>query len=148
MFKGEKNKANVDSPERLNRLVSGTKLDGDLSTESSIRVDGTIKGDLKCNGKLVLGVEGNIVGNVVTTQAEIEGNVEGDIQVEDLLILQKTAVVKGAIQTTRLIIEDGAQIGGNVQTGDLPKVSNTGKAPSKNGQPDPSPAQDESDVVY
>lgn len=147
MFKGEKNKANnVDSPERLNRLVSGTTLEGNLSTDSSLRVDGTINGDVNCNGKIVLGVEGVIVGNVVSTQAEIEGNVEGDIKVEDLLILQKTAIVKGTIQTGRLVIEDGAQMGGNVNTGDLPKVANDSKSAKKNSKP--SSAPEESDVVY
>ena len=146
MFKGDKNKANVDSPERLNRLVGGTSLDGNLKTESSLRVDGTINGDVVCNGKIVLGVEGTIVGNVVSTQAEIEGNVQGDLRVEDLLILQKTAVVKGAIQTGRLVIEDGAQIGGNVQTGDLPKVSTQSKPSNQKTQNASAPQ--ESDVVY
>jgi cytoskeletal protein CcmA (bactofilin family) len=145
MFKGDKNKANVDSPERLNRLVTGTKLEGNLTTESSLRVDGLINGDVQCSGKIVLGTEGVIVGNLVSTQAEIEGNVEGDLKVEDLLILQKTAIVKGAIQTGRLVIEDGAQIGGNVSTGDLPQVSNTSKK-SKNN--DANNAPEESDVVY
>lgn len=148
MFKGEKNKANVDSPERLNRLVSGTKLTGDLITESSLRVDGRIEGNITCNGKIVLGTEGTVVGDVVTTQAEIEGNIEGDLKVEDLLILQKTAVVKGAIQTGRLVIEDGAQIGGNVQTGDLPNIPKAASsANKKNGKATPEPEQS-SDVVY
>lgn len=148
MFKGEKNKANFDSPERLNRLVTGTKLTGDLVTESSLRVDGRIEGNITCNGKIVLGEQGIVVGDVVTTQAEVEGNIEGDLKVEDLLILQKTAVVKGAIQTGRLIIEDGAQIGGNVQTGDLPNIpkSTTSKS-KKNSSPSPEPEQS-SDVVY
>ncbi len=146
MFKGEKNKANVDSPERLNRLVSGTSLDGNLTTESSIRVDGTINGDVTCNGKIVLGTEGSIIGNVVSTQAEIEGSVQGDLQVEDLLILQKTAIVKGAIKTGRLVIEDGAQIGGNVQTGDLPKANSQPSSAKKNAKNAASPQ--ESDVVY
>lgn len=145
MFKGEKSKANLDSPERLNRLVTGTKLEGNLTTESSLRVDGLINGDVQCSGKIVLGTEGVIVGNLVSTQAEIEGNVEGDLKVEDLLILQKTAIVKGAIQTGRLIIEDGAQIGGNVSTGDLPQVSNTSK---KSKNKDATNAPEESDVVY
>lgn len=146
MFKGEKSKGNVDSPERLNRLVSGTSLDGNLTTESSLRVDGTINGDVVCKGKIVLGVDGTIIGNVISTQAEIEGNVEGDIQVEDLLILQKTAIVKGAIQTGRLVIDDGAQIGGNVQTGDLPKVNSQSKTSKQ--KPNNTSAPQESDVVY
>jgi cytoskeletal protein CcmA (bactofilin family) len=120
MFKGEKNKPNNDSPERLNRLVSGTQLEGGLKTESNLRVDGRIIGNTQCNGKFVLGEKGIVNGNLNATTAELEGTIDGDIVVEDLLILRKTAIIKGGITTGRLIIEDGAKIGGSVQTGDIP----------------------------
>lgn len=120
MFKGEKNKPNNDSPERLNRLVNGTELEGDLKTESNLRVDGKIIGNTQCNGKFVLGEKGTVNGNLNATTAELEGTIDGDIVVEDLLILRKTAIIKGGVTTGRLIIEDGAQIGGSIQTGDIP----------------------------
>jgi cytoskeletal protein CcmA (bactofilin family) len=150
MFKGDKDKNNFDQPEKLNRLVVGTKLFGDLTTESSLRVDGSIQGNVNCSGKIVIGKEGNIVGDVISVQAEIEGSVEGDLKVEDILILQKTAIIKGAMSVGRLVIEDGAQIGGNVETGDISMVgtqnSKTDKAKSN---PTKADAKDQdSDVVY
>src|SRR5690554_6283563 len=116
MFK-EKNKSKVESPDRLNRLVSGTKITGDLTTKSSLRIDGEIHGNLTCNGKFVLGQEGIVAGNIVAVEVELDGTVEGDIHAEVLLILHQTAIVKGDIRTGRLVIEDGAQIHGKVQTG-------------------------------
>lgn len=121
MFKGEKSKGVVDSPERLNRLVSGTKLKGDLITESNLRVDGTIIGSVSCQGKFVLGELGKLEGNLVSLEAEIEGTIQGDLLVDGLLLLRKSANILGAVQTGRLVIEDGAQINGNISTGDLPK---------------------------
>lgn len=118
MFKGDKGKSNPDSPDRLNRLVSGTKLTGDLVVNSSLRVDGEVEGNIQCNGKLVLGKEGLIVGNVNATEVEVDGTVEGQIDAEILLTLHKTASIKGDIATGRIVIEDGAQIEGNIQTGD------------------------------
>lgn len=123
MFKGEKNKGIVDSPERLNRLVSGTKLKGDLVTESNLRVDGTISGSVSCQGKFVLGEHGKLEGNLVALEAEIEGAIEGDLTIDGLLLLRKSANILGAVQTGRLVIEDGAQINGNITTGDFPKVT-------------------------
>lgn len=123
MFKGEKNKGVVDSPERLNRLVSGTKLKGDLVTESNLRVDGVVNGSVSCQGKFVLGEKGKLEGNLVALEAEIEGVIEGDLTVDGLLLLRKSANIHGAVQTGRLVIEDGAQINGNITTGDLPKVA-------------------------
>lgn len=121
MFKGEKNKGKQESPDRLNRLVSGTKIIGDLSTNSSMRIDGQIDGNVVCNGKLVLGQDGVITGDINATEVELDGTVEGDINAEVLLTLHQTAIVKGDIRTGRLVIEDGAQIEGNIHTGDLPK---------------------------
>lgn len=123
MFKGEKNKGVVDSHERLNRLVSGTKLKGDLVTESNLRVDGVVNGSVSCQGKFVLGEKGKLEGNLVALEAEVEGTIEGDLTVDGLLLLRKSANILGAVQTGRLVIEDGAKINGNIKTGDFPKVA-------------------------
>jgi cytoskeletal protein CcmA (bactofilin family) len=147
MFKGEKNKGIVDSPERLNRLVSGTKLKGDLATESNLRVDGVILGSVSCQGKFVLGEQGKLEGNLVALEAEIEGTIEGDLTIDGLLMLRKSANILGAVQTGRLVIEDGAQINGNITTGDLPKVTSksTAKPVEKTVA---STVEKEPDVVY
>ncbi|RFC54398.1 bactofilin family protein [Brumimicrobium aurantiacum] len=119
MFKGDKTKP--ESPDRLNRLVSGTKITGDISANSSLRIDGEVLGNIECNGKLVLGQEGQVNGNIVATEVEIDGKVEGNINAEILLVLHETAVVVGDIFTGRIVIEDGAQIDGNIKTGDQSK---------------------------
>lgn len=150
MFKGEKNKSNTDSPERLNRLVAGTELEGDLKTESNLRVDGTIHGNTQCNGKFVLGEKGIVKGNLNSTTAELEGTIEGDIAIEDLLILRKTAIIKGGVTTGRLVIEDGAQIGGSIQTGDIPvnKQSNLSSSRVEETQNSKVENKLDSEVVY
>ena len=38
-----------------NALTSGSKIIGTVITDSDMRVDGTIEGDVKCSGKLVIG---------------------------------------------------------------------------------------------
>lgn len=149
MFKGEKSKVDNDSPDRLNRLVSGVLLKGDLTTESNLRVDGQIDGSISCKGKFVLGVSGQLNGNLFANEAEIEGLIVGDVKVDGLLTLRKSAIIKGALDVGRLVIEDGAQLVGNVSSGDLPK--------SKTIQPKTNTAQElkpqdtrmpEADVVY
>lgn len=123
MFKGGNSKDKPESPDRLNRLVSGTKLTGDLVANSSIRIDGEIVGNVNCKGKLVLGSDGVITGDINATEVELDGKVEGFINAELLLTLHQTASVCGDIRTGRIVIEDGAQIEGNIQTGDKPKKS-------------------------
>lgn len=121
----------VESPERLNRLVAGAKLTGDLTTDSSLRIDGEIVGNVQCDSRFVLGEEGSIKGDINAMEVELNGVVEGQIHAENLLMLHKTAVVKGNVRTRRLIIEDGAQIDGNIQTGDFPISKNNTPSTSK-----------------
>ena len=36
------------SPERLNRIVEGTHIEGDIKSDSNIRIDGYVKGIISC----------------------------------------------------------------------------------------------------
>lgn len=116
MFKGKKKaKTYSENPDRLNRLVSGTKIKGDIFTESSLRVDGEIIGNVVCKAKLVLGEEGVIKGDIDAVEVEVDGVVEGSIDAADLLVLHKTAKITGDVISERLVIEDGAELVGNIQ---------------------------------
>lgn len=134
------NKMKAENPDRLNRLVAGTKLIGDLSTNSNLRVDGEIIGNVNCVGKFVLGAEGVVSGDVTAVEVELDGLVQGQIFAESILILHKTAIVRGDIRTKRLVIEDGAQIDGNIQTGDLP--------PKPTSSPNAKIKEEKLDLVY
>lgn len=39
-----KEKSTFESPERLNRLVEGTRIVGDLISDSNLRIDGEVTG--------------------------------------------------------------------------------------------------------
>lgn len=119
MARANKKNKNFDTPEKLNRLVEGVNLKGDISLESNFRLDGNIIGNIECQGKLVLGETGFIDGNLDCLEAEIEGKIEGDLKVDDLLVLRSTAIILGTINTGRIVIEDGAQIGGQIKTANL-----------------------------
>ena len=117
-------KNNVDSPEKLNKLVEGVIVNGNLELSSSFRLDGNITGNIKCDAKFVLGETGKLKGDLSCMEAEIEGVIEGDLTVENLLILRKTANIQGTIESVRLVIEDGAQVGGRVSSGAMPSKKN------------------------
>ncbi len=99
---------NLNSPERLNRIVEGTSIEGSISSESNIRIDGEVKGTIVTKGRLVVGVSGVIKGDVICQNAEVEGKVKGSMKVGELLSLKSTAKVEGDINTGKLAIEPGA----------------------------------------
>lgn len=147
MFKGENKRISEESPDRLNRLVSGTKLTGDLVTNSSLRVDGEINGDVKCDGRLVVGEEGVINGDISATEVELDGTVSGIINAEVILTLHQTAIVKGDIRTERLVIEDGAKIEGKIYSGNLSKGNVPSPTPTKNKLKSKA-KKDSADMIY
>lgn len=103
-----KEKSHVDSPERLNRLVDGTKIVGDIFSESNLRVDGEVQGNISTKGKVVIGENGVVNGNLTCQEADVEGKIDGNLSIEGLLILRETAKIIGDIQTARLHMEEGA----------------------------------------
>ncbi len=100
--------ANSNSPERLNRIVEGTTIEGSISSESNIRVDGFVKGTISTKGRLVVGVSGSIDGDVICQNAEIEGKINGSMKIGELLSLKSTAKIEGDITTGKLSVEPGA----------------------------------------
>lgn len=114
-------KPSFESPERLNRLVEGVRVVGDLFADSNLRIDGEIKGNVSTSSKVVIGENGSIKGNLTCLDADIEGFIEGTLKVEGLLILRQTAKINGDIYTSRIQIDEGASFNGKCQMG---KISN------------------------
>ena len=113
MFKKGTSKEQQSPSNQTNLLVSGTVIKGDVITESNIRVDGKLIGNLKVNGKLVLGQNGIIEGEVICLNASIEGELKGNIKVDGLLVLKETSRIEGNINTHKIGVLEGAQFTGN-----------------------------------
>ena len=118
----------MDSPDRLNVIVEGSKVIGDMITESNLRVDGEVMGNVTSAAKVVIGASGYIKGNLTCADADIEGKVEGTLKVEGLLSLRNRANIEGEISTGRFQVEEGAQFSGhckmsNFKTIRMPEAS-------------------------
>lgn len=100
-----------------NALTSGSKIIGTVITDSDMRVDGTIEGDVKCSGKLVIGEQGVIKGTAECQNAEIMGQLEGKVDVKYALALRSTSRLKGEIITGTLMVEPNAIFNGSCQMG-------------------------------
>jgi len=134
-----KEKTQFESPERLNRLVEGTKIIGDIFSESNLRIDGEVQGNISTAAKVVIGETGFVLGNLSCQEADIEGRLEGKLSIEGLLILRETSKIIGDIQTSKLHVEEGAVFLGACKM-------NTGIASSKNSVPVSEKQPD--DIVY
>ena len=58
-----------------NIIAQDTKLVGDITSSSPIRIDGTLEGNLTTQGKVVVGKMGSIKGILKGSNADIEGKI-------------------------------------------------------------------------
>jgi len=115
------NQMQTASPDKLNQIVEGTTISGDIVSEGSVRIDGKLKGTIATKGKLVIGPKGFVEGEVVCNDADIEGKLLGTIKVNSLLSLKSTSKLEGDIFTGKLAIEPGASFSGACSMGALVK---------------------------
>ena len=101
----------------MNQFGQGTTLDGDITTEGDIRIDGRVNGSITSKSKTVVGATGVIEGDIYCQNAYIDGRVNGSIEVSELLILSKTAHVVGDIKIKKLVVEEGAKFNGRCSMG-------------------------------
>jgi cytoskeletal protein CcmA (bactofilin family) len=101
----------------FNALTAGSKIVGNISADSDFRIDGTIEGDLRCTGKVVIGEAGKIKGTVICQNAEILGLMDGKITCNQQLSLRASGKIQGEVQTKILVVEPGAQFNGSCSMG-------------------------------
>jgi cytoskeletal protein CcmA (bactofilin family) len=108
---------NTETTAAINMIGAGTVITGDIQSKGDIRVDGTLKGSINTSGKVVLGKDGVIEGDVVCTDADVSGTIKAKISVTQLLSLKSTAKLNGDIITNKLSIEPGASFTGSCSMG-------------------------------
>ena len=99
-------------------ISSGMKVEGKVSSSGSIRLDGTIQGDIDCQGNVTIGEQGKVYGKVDGLSITIGGKVEGEIKAKEKLILESKANLKGDVFTKILVVESGAHFDGKSNMGD------------------------------
>ena len=115
----------------INMIGSGTIITGDIQSKGDIRVDGTLKGSINTEAKVVLGANGTIEGDVICQDADISGTINAKITVSKLLSLKATARLNGDIVTSKLSIEPGAPFSGSCSMGAVIKDIKNVEKPEK-----------------
>ena len=109
----------------INLIGLGTQIIGDIISAGDVRIDGTLNGNIKLNGRLVIGPNGKVEGNVNCQNADISGEIKGTVQVAEMLALKATAKILGDMVTGKLSIEPGAVFTGSCNMGAIVKNINS-----------------------
>lgn len=106
MFSDKRN--NQSQVVERNIIANKTKIIGDIESDGDYRIDGTVEGTIKTSGRVIIGVDGIIKGDVECSNADIEGTFSGKLLVSDLLSLKSSAVINGEVFINKLSVEPGA----------------------------------------
>lgn len=113
---------NNSSNEDVSILSTGVKIEGKISSEGNVRIDGSVIGSVVVNGNLTLGDKSVINGEIEARNITINGKLEGKISSSEKLVLEKNSSVTADVRAKILVIEEGALFEGRTNMkGDIPK---------------------------
>ena len=93
----------------LFRSLRDTKLQGNISENSSITLDGVLLGDINAE-EVIIRENANVTGNITSDRnIEVGGQVTGDLT-SDKIHLNNTAKVRGKLFHKNLVVDEGAQL--------------------------------------
>ncbi len=121
MFNKMMVKNNTTESSSVNIIGAGTIIDGDITTNGDMRIDGSLKGSINVKGKLVVGTSGNIDGEIICQNADVSGTIKGKIAVSELLSLKASSKLTGDIITNKIAVEPGATFSGSCSMGGIIK---------------------------
>ncbi len=114
----EKQHSGRDTETSLSIIGAGLRVEGDLSSDGVVKVEGTVVGTVRASRQVLVAKGGVVEGDIVTHEAIIGGEVRGGIGAQERVELQATSVVHGDITTKRLFVQEGGEINGVIRMGD------------------------------
>ena len=102
----KKNKKVFDTIETL--IGNGSVFTGDIMVSKSLRIDGTLIGNIKEAANVIIGETAKVKGNINANYIVIDGIVEGNITATECIELLSKSKVTGDLTTTILSINEGA----------------------------------------
>jgi cytoskeletal protein CcmA (bactofilin family) len=112
----------------LNTIIGkGTRIKGNLNVQNSLRIDGTVVGDVHSTDTVIVGKDGEVQGQVKGKNVLLAGKVQGNIVASDRIYLESKAVIQGDIRATRLVVDEGALFDGKCNMGEVKQEAASGK---------------------
>jgi cytoskeletal protein CcmA (bactofilin family) len=96
-------------------LDKGTRFEGKLTFEGTVRIDGKFIGDIFSQDRLVIGEGGEVEGNVEVGSCVISGIFRGELKCRDKVVLLSPAKFYGTLISQTLSVAEGVIVEGNIR---------------------------------
>jgi cytoskeletal protein CcmA (bactofilin family) len=102
----------------INIINEGTLIKGDIVANGDIRIDGELKGNIDAKGRLVIGPNGKVDGEINCNNIEVSGYIKGRVKVSEMLTMKASAKIEGDIIAGKLSVEPGSLFTGTCTMGE------------------------------
>ncbi|HUT22346.1 MAG TPA: polymer-forming cytoskeletal protein [Candidatus Bipolaricaulota bacterium] len=123
MFKDHDDDNKYQPQEGDTVIGASIKIEGDLSSQGNIIVEGQVVGSVKTEKHLTVGQNARVDAEIVAGETVVAGEINGNLTINGRTELKNTARVNGDIKTKVLKVEEGATINGKVEMGEGVAVS-------------------------
>ncbi len=89
-------------------------LQGRLEIQGDLKIAGNVEGDLKATGDVTIDSGANIQASIEGGNVNVRGKVTGNVTAKKRLTLGGSGRLDGDVKVSRLTVEDGATLNGNV----------------------------------
>jgi cytoskeletal protein CcmA (bactofilin family) len=86
---------------------TGAKLDGNVVSAGSLRIDGQVKGQINADGDVVLSPQSKVEADIRAQNVSIAGAFKGNIVVKGKAHLARGGRIDGNITSKTLVVEEG-----------------------------------------
>lgn len=125
--------------ERLTRIAAGTRLQGAVTGDTELRIDGEVAGEVRIEAMVTVGPEGVVTGPITAQIVRIGGRVVGEVSASDRVEVSPSGSLEGDITAPRVVIAEGAFFKGKVAMRSGGEKAVPSPAPRAPGDP-PAPA--------
>ena len=103
-------------------IGKGVAFKGVISYAGTVRIDGSLDGEIQTEGGLIVGPEAVITAKISAASVVSEGTITGDIIATERITLLAPAVIQGSLKTPVLSIEEGVRMNGTLEMAKLAQV--------------------------
>lgn len=96
-------------------LSAGVSITGTLTFRTELLIDGEVEGRIDSGGRLTIGKNARIKGEIKTKSVIVDGTVEGDITAAERCELRAGCTVRGDIASPRLVVDEEATFIGSAR---------------------------------
>ena len=96
-------------------LSSGVSIKGTVKFQKELLIDCEVDGKIDSNGRLTVGKQARIKGDIKTRSVIVDGTVEGNITAGERCELRAGCTVNGDIEAPRLVVDEAASFIGSAK---------------------------------